>query len=333
MPPSLPRPSTLNGLSAALSSCRISAPATVISKKPTRPAIASLSTSSAARNPQQQQQQQQQQAAPIVFPPQSPRFITLPEPPQSSEIKLGPIKGHLPVPRDIFPKRDGDRKIQPEYIANATKLSKAELAGLPPKTEHEERRRRMAAARRKALEEGLRGLYERKQLREKRWAARSKRNYERNLAAAMAPERLDEVLTRSTVLEATALGGHLEEDPHRFARAKKAAKKHAAIMAKKAEARRDALAQLYVAAQNFIVDEKELEQRVEELFKPDTFRYGGSGNCESIWDTQKAPVSISELRADTFGTSANIIDAKKSNSVKTAARQKIVAEELTGGKL
>jgi hypothetical protein len=149
----------------------------------------------------------------------------------------------------------------------------------------------------------------------------------------MAPEALDEVLTRSTVRTSTTTDVGVVPDPLRFEVAEKAAAQHARQLARKAEARRDALAQLYVAAQSFIVDEAELEERVNTIFVADHHQMGGMDRGMSIWDVQRAPVSVGDLRSDLMGTSTNLLDLKKRSAFKTTQRQKTVAEELTGGKL
>lgn len=308
MPPSIHRPS-IGGIQAALSSCRISKSTTTTSA----PWRAFSTTPSALAG---------------SVPPESPRFITLPEPPQSSEPRLPRVKGHLPVPRDMFLKREGNRKVTPAYIASTTQVSKVELSGEPPKTEHEARRRAMAAARRTAFAEGIQGLYVRKTQREQRVSHRSGVRRKANLAAATAPERLDDLLTRSTVRSSTANDVGVAPSPERFAVAEKAAKQHARQLARKAESRRDALAQLYVAAQSFIVDEAELEAKVNKIFVENHHHYG-----ESIWDVEKQPISMAELRSEMTGSSANMLDSKKRSATKTTQRQKTVAEELTGGKL
>lgn len=267
------------------------------------------------------------------MPPQSPRFITVPEPPQSSEPKLPPIKGYLPVPRDPFPKREGNRKVKPGYVEAATQVSKAELAGEPPKSEEEARHRVFAAARRSAFASGIKGLYSRKAQREQKLTARSEYRRRVNKEAAMAPERLDDVLTRPTVRAATALQTTVAPDPNRFAKAEAARLQHQQRLELKAEARRDSLAQLYVAAQDFILDEEELAKRVDTLFTADYHKHNSTDQGKSIWDTNGPPVSVAALKAEMTGQSSRAMEAKKAPAIKTTQRQKAVAEELTGGKL
>ncbi|KAL2180526.1 uncharacterized protein P884DRAFT_81051 [Thermothelomyces heterothallicus CBS 202.75] len=330
MTPKLARPS-ICGLQAALSACRISTTSTTtmtttatttatVTTRTCTPAWRAFSTTPSISQS-------------LAVPPESPKFITVPEPPQSAEHKLPPIRGHLPVPRDVFPKRDGNRKVKQEWIDAATPVSKAEAAGEPPKSEEEARRRVFAAARRKALASGITGLYVRKTQRQQRVQARAERRRKANLAAATAPERLDDVLTRPTVRASTALQTTVIPDPDRFAKAEAARERHRQETELKAEARRDALAQLYVAAQQFIIDEAELEARVEAIFTPDYHRVGGINRGQSIWDQDAAPVSVADLQAEMLGTSSKAIDANKPVAMKTTKRQKAVAEELTGGKL
>jgi hypothetical protein len=233
----------------------------------------------------------------------------------------------------MFPKREGNRKVRPGYVEAATPLSKAELAGLPPKSEEEARHRLMAAARRSAFASGIKGLYIRKTQREQRLRARSEARRQANIAAATAPERLDDVLTRSTVRAATALETTVAPDPNRFAAAEAARAQHLQQEEIKAEARRDALAQLYVAAQNFIIDEAELEKRVNAIFTADHHKYGSTDRGQSIWDSTSSPISVADMQAELTGSSNRLTERKRSPAHKTTMRQKAVAEELTGGKL
>ncbi|KAK3987773.1 hypothetical protein QBC44DRAFT_330914 [Cladorrhinum sp. PSN332] len=312
MPPQVSRPS-ICGLQAALSACRISSAATA----PVSRRAFSTSTPTASSRP--------------PVPPESPKFITVPEPLQSSETRLPPIRGHLPVPRTIFPKREGDRKVSEGYVEAATPKSNAELAGKPPKSTQDERHRLDAASRRAALAAGLKGLWTRKVTTDRRMIRASKKRASDNMKAANAPERLDEVYTRSTVRADTANNFAVQLDPNRFVKANAAKQRHQHILKRKAEARADALAQLYVEAKNFIVDEATLEEKVNKLFRQDTGFTGFGG--ENVWSQEGHPISVRQLQAKMTGESEILVDASKTPQERTAMRQKSVAEELTGGKL
>ncbi|KAK3393565.1 hypothetical protein B0H63DRAFT_505434 [Podospora didyma] len=273
-------------------------------------------------------------AARVVIPPESPKYIMIPEPPQSSEVKLPPVRGHLPVPREIFRKREGNVKVKPEWVEKAAPFSAAEKAGLPPKTEHEARQRQMAASRRASLKSGLQGLWVRKRQSDQHLAARSAAKYQANVAAAMAPDASYDVLTRSSVRASTASTMAVERDPRRFQRAKSAAEKNRRISAWKSESRRDAIIKLYTAASNFIVDEKELEARIDKLFTKDAFSRTKTDGGVSIWD-EFVPIKLSSMttgKADDINLSLTLGSRHELSSM-TTRRQSDVAEELTEGKL
>ncbi|KAK1781243.1 hypothetical protein QBC45DRAFT_406312 [Copromyces sp. CBS 386.78] len=317
MAPSLARPS-LNGVQSILSSSTTTcAAATSVVTRAV--ATRSFSTTRPARD-----------SAPP--PPDSPNYIKVPEPPQSSEVRHPFVKGHLPVPRSIFPKKGVPEKVQPGYVDRIMPKPAAVLAGKSPVSEKDSLRRTMAEARRKSLAEGLKGLWQRKVKRDKKQAKESKARYLANKQAAQAPERLDEVFTRATIRESTAKNTFVPVDPEAFEKAEVARIKHAEREAMKSEARRDALIQLYVASKNFIVDEKELEEHVNKHFTEKIHNAGLWESGRSIWDSQKNPISMRELRNEFTGFNDRVT-ATTSAAVKTTVRQKNVAEELTGGKL
>ena len=272
---------------------------------------------------------------PATIPPESPKFITVPEPPQSSETRLPPIRGHLPVPRQIFSKRDGARKVAPGYMERTAPRAQAEQLGEPPRNDLDAWRRRMAESRRRSLAAGLKGLYRRKERSESLGRARSTAKFEAHRRAAMAPEGLDDVLTRPSVPAAAALGAALQPDPERFAAAERSAERTAALRQGRSEARRDALAELYISARDFIVTEEELQEAVDKIFTDDYFRKLGSVAIDSanIWDARGSPITIAGMVSAVNRTQTSLLSASQAESTKTAKRQKVVAEELTGGKM
>ncbi|KHE89981.1 hypothetical protein GE21DRAFT_720 [Neurospora crassa] len=316
MAPTLARPS-LSGVQFILSSPTTTCATTSVVTRAI--AARSFSTTRSARDS-------------VSIPPDSPNYIKVPEPPQSSEVRHPFVKGHLPIPRSIFPKKGVPEKVQSGYVDRIAPKSAAELAGLPPKSKQESWRRKMAEARRQSLEAGLQGLWQRKVKRDQKQAKESKARYLANKRAAQAPERLDEVFTRATIRESTAKNTFVPLDPEAFVKAEEARIRHAEKEAMKSEARRDALVQLYVASKNFIVDEKELEEHVNKHFTEKIHNAGLWESGRSIWDSQKNPISMRELRNEFSGFNDRVT-ATTSAAVKTTVRQKNVAEELTGGKL
>lgn len=265
----------------------------------------------------------------FTFPPESPRFINVDEPPQSSEPRLPFIKGHLPVPRQVFDKRDGKRKVSSQFLEASTPLSRREVQGLPPISEVEARHREHAAKRRTALGEGIKGLWARKRAADSVRSLRARANKAANKAARWAPEREDDVLTRPSVHWSTAHDTAVQVDPERFEKAEQARAQHAEMLAAKADERRYALSQLYIAARDFIVDEKQLEAAVEVEFRKDKFSEENSNYVgTSIW-ADGAPVTVMKVQRDKARS-----EAWNSPQASVAAeRQMTTAEELTGGKL
>ncbi|TPX19091.1 uncharacterized protein E0L32_011252 [Thyridium curvatum] len=276
----------------------------------------------------------------VNIPPESPQFVKLPQPPQSSEKKYPRVKGRLPVPRDVFHHRTGHLKADPAaFVARAAPVSLAEQRGDTPKSDVEAQRRRLAESRRRSLASGIEGLWQRKQVRERQARDAGRANFNRNRHAALfAPERADDVLTRATVRSSTAKQTAVLPDPDRAARAAASAERTAAIALAKSEARRDALQQLYVAASKFIVDEAELEKTVDKLFSESYFRtqgnlLGNMGAADSVWDTSGAPATVQSMVASLSRTSSKVVDSVQTDADRTRKRQLIIAETLTGGKM
>lgn len=283
-------------------------------------------------------------------PPESPRYVRFPKPPQSEEFVRPRQRGSLPVPRDVFhvdrlPGRTKAmaakmaQKTDPAaFVASVAPRSQAEDRGEAPQTEREALRRRLADNRRQSLEAGLAGLLVRKQERSQREQARAARVANRNRKAALfTPPRRDDVLTRSSVREVTAMTTAVILDPLRHERQAASAARTAALAQAKREARRDALMDLYQMAGKFIVDEKELEQRVSELFRPDYFKEEGYAygtvNAENIWDVVGKPPSVRELIDGINRNETKLFAAKRTELDRTTKRQKLVTETLTGGKM
>ncbi|KAM5342825.1 hypothetical protein ACJ41O_013791 [Fusarium nematophilum] len=267
-------------------------------------------------------------------PPESPSYIRLPTPPQSDEKKLPRVRGHLPVPREVFPRLEGDRKMQPAYLKQTVPEPHHPQ---PPKNETQEWKQKMANSRRENLEIGLKQLWARRNRRDEVRNARVSRKFKEHNDAVKAAEREDDRLTRSTVLE-SVLDTKTYPDPERFVRADRSRSKVQAIEGAKREARRDALMELYINASNFIVTEQELKAEIENVFAEDFFKKQGQavgryGSAENTWDIWGKPTSIANMLETTTGTSTKIMDFYESEYDRSVKRQKRIAEEFTGGKM
>jgi len=274
----------------------------------------------------------------VKIPPESPRYINLDKRPQSEEVLRPPTRGHLPVPRRIFHPTKGHCKASPEYLASTAPVGAAAAAGEPPGSENQAWRRRLADSRRAGLAEGLSGLWARELRKQQRERAASAAKARDRRRAAVAADHPEDALTTPTVRASTARDTAVPLDPLRFERAAESAARTAALARFRSEGRRDAVMELYVAARNFIVDEAELAERVEAVFAPDYFkRIGGSvtGNLDpqNMWDVYGSPPTVASMIKKAERRGGSLTEQLSDEAHKTAARQRALAEALTGGKI
>ncbi|WYZ43838.1 hypothetical protein EsH8_VII_000274 [Colletotrichum jinshuiense] len=277
--------------------------------------------------------------AKLNVPPESPGWIQVPTPPQSqsSEDKLPPVKGTLPAPREVFPRKEQDRKVQPEYLQETAPLPTSEASKRPAapgsRLEH---RRRMADSRRENLGVALQGLYKRKQERVEADTSVRQRRLREHQRAAEAPERWDDRLTRSSVLSSLAKTTAVQPDPARYARAEESRARTAQLAQQKSEARQDALMELYINASKFIVTEEELGQELDKLFSEDFWKRQGKSmahDSDNAWDVWGQPPTVQSMLDEMLRKQQRAIDFQQSEQDRTVKRQKTIAEELTGGKM
>ncbi|KAM0335477.1 hypothetical protein ACHAQA_000525 [Verticillium albo-atrum] len=273
----------------------------------------------------------QQRGIPRIT-PESPDWIQIPRARQdrASESKPTPLKGTLPVPRALFPDGTKNPKLQPDFLAKSAPLPTNAVSQQPARPgSATDVRRRMADHRRANLAAGVEGLWQRKQQHEARQERAAAAHQALSLRKRNAPERLDDVLTRSTVLTSTVQNVAVQPDPDRFARAEASRVRTRDAAQRKSEERRDALTALYMRAGDFIVDEEHLAAEVEKLFGDDFFRKQARStatDADNAWDVWGAPPTLQQL-----GYLATTAATEDSN--RTAKRQKSVAEELTGGQM
>ncbi|PHH81111.1 hypothetical protein CDD80_2096 [Ophiocordyceps camponoti-rufipedis] len=270
----------------------------------------------------------------IVVPPQSPFYVRLPNTPQVDESRPPRVRGHLPIPRDIFPRAERDRKIKPQYIQKvapqATNRREARSAS-------QQWKEQMADSRRKNLKESLGALWDRRARSDKVRKVQVKRKLEANERAAAAPERDDDRYTRTTVNQAL-LDTKTHPDEDRVTRAANSRMKLLARESAKREARRHALTELYISASNFIINVKELEEEIERLFCDEYFKKTISeanrhGMQENVWGVYGKPPSISDMLSETSGYVAGVKDYNAVEYGRSVERHKRITEDLTGGRM
>ncbi|MCJ1400533.1 hypothetical protein MMC11_003739 [Xylographa trunciseda] len=267
----------------------------------------------------------------VKIPPESPKFIDIPQAPQEFAYKKPYYKGVLPIPREIFRPGKTDKStaqyiaaVTPEPTTTKTHGSKEDKALADWKA-------RQAATRRQNLREGLTQLHQRKVRSDRRIAARTAFKQAEHERKIHEPEREDERLTNPSIIQALKSGSTTSlPDPDREARVAKMKARFEAKEAAKAEERRNALHSLYMNARDFVVTEEALNAKVDEVFDHEWFRNYPE---HSIWDKEGFPDTVQNLL--TQSTSG-----KKDNAYSTSGyiqltkrRVQRIAEELTGGKM
>jgi hypothetical protein len=228
--------------------------------------------------------------------PESPRFIEIPEPVQEDYRPKPRVKGTLPVPREIFPRRRPDKPSR-FYLEDATPEPKPKVdnGNVRPDLTQVERiawKRHMATRRRRNLREGLVELYQRKQQTDRAVAARS--NYkvmERDHLISQAT-REDERLTNPTIIKAMQpVRGAIIPNPNGEQRLAAKREKAEAVRAGKQETRQDALQSLYLNARSFITNEEQLRAEIERVFPAGNNTAWKSENAvgENIWNLGLPP--------------------------------------------
>ncbi|KFA65563.1 hypothetical protein S40285_04313 [Stachybotrys chlorohalonatus IBT 40285] len=267
-------------------------------------------------------------------PPESPTYIRLPVVPQTSDPSSIRVRGRLPIPRNVFPGKDGYRKIRREYVE---KTAPKRTNDAEPVNDVQEWKLKMANTRRDSLKSGLSNLWNRHKHGKESRTRQLRLQLAEQREAANAPERADDQMTRGTVLKAVE-DTKVYPDPDRFLRAQRSRAKVLAMENARREARRDALVELYMGASKFIVHESELQAEIEATFADDFFHKQSQtanrlGITENAWGVYGKPMSIAQMLAYTTGSSTRTIHYDETEYDRSAQRQKSVAEELTGGKM
>ncbi|GJD04915.1 hypothetical protein ColKHC_13740 [Colletotrichum higginsianum] len=263
--------------------------------------------------------------------------LKVPTPPQSqsSEEKPPVVKGTLPTPRDVFPHKEADRKAQPGYLEETAPLPPTKPPRSPPRPARVSST--VAAWPISAnLGVALQGLYKRKQERVQAETAIRDRRLRDHQRAAVAPERWDDRLTRSSVLSSLVKTTAVELDPQRYVRAQQSKVKTAKLAQQKSEARQDALMELYINASKFIVSEDQLGKELDKLFSEDFWKRQGKSmahDSDNAWDVWGQPPTVKTMLDDMLRKQQRAIDFHQTAQDRTVKRQKTIAEELTGGKM
>ena len=245
------------------------------------------------------------------------------------------------MPREIF-HRKAPNRTTPEYLAavarEPTKLKPQSSASPPHIKQLAEYRTRQAATRRHHLRESLLELRARKARSDRRRdqiSAFKTAEHERKIHE---PEREDERLTNPSILNAI-MPGHSSNptDPDREERIAMKKARYEEKEQEKIEERRHSLHSLYMNARDFIVTEKDLIAKVNEVFDEEWYQVNPE---RSVWDKEGFPSTTQAMLKNSLqyeqGTSLSASAATQRRQLIadiTYERAKRIAEELTGGKI
>lgn len=260
--------------------------------------------------------------------PESPNYIDVPRTLQPDLPQKPQVRGTLPVPREIFPARRPDKPTW-AYISSATPEPTKEKT-IKKNNLHVdaiEWKRRMAHSRRNNLREGLQELYKRKQATDDFIGRRSAEKQARRERILKQPQREDERLTSSSIIQAMKpTGKSTLPDPDREERlARSQLHVKAKAIGKSAE-RIDSLHTLYMNARSFITTEAQLAAEIDKVFPEGQNPAWGAddGFGENVWKLGVPPTVQSTVEGESK-------EAQRFEAVQT--RLKKLAEEITGGKM
>ncbi|KAF1936527.1 hypothetical protein EJ02DRAFT_82549 [Clathrospora elynae] len=267
--------------------------------------------------------------------PQSPNYIDVPQPLQPSFPARAEVKGHLPVPRDVFKTRSPHPKESDVFLARSTRAPKAVKVPGPYSRDADYRlyKQRLADRRREALNEGVKQLHTRKVTSEANYLARIQAIGAHRREVAMAPRREVDVLTETSV--AKGIRDFLADGllpradittPRRTAYQRRVARVQ--------QVRASRLHDLYTNARHFIVDEQQLDEAIEKAFGTEISPMG--------WDVKgnmgprsEGKEGLSPWHGPMPEGVGDMLQKLKGGEGVGLAKERVrkVAEELTGGKM
>ena len=273
----------------------------------------------------------------LALGPQSPDYIHIPKPLQPTFPAKLKVKGHLPVPRDVFKVRTAHPKESPISLSESTRAPVNLKTPGPYSKDADYRlyKQRLSEKRRAALRQGVKELHERKVASDARYIADVEKSGAIRRTLALAPPRQVDVLTQTSIPKSLRdfLGNTVSSSPRgafTSARRKAYTRRVAKVQAK----RSSRLHELYTNARTFIVDTEQLDEAIEKAF--------GTEESPMAWDTagNMGPRNDSRQGLSPWqgpipeGVSDMLQKLRGGEGVGLAKeRVRRVAEELTGGKM
>ncbi|KAF2131997.1 hypothetical protein P153DRAFT_285411 [Dothidotthia symphoricarpi CBS 119687] len=269
--------------------------------------------------------------------PQSPNYIDVPKPLQPTFPLAPRVKGHLPVPRDVFKTRNPLPKHSPAFLDKTARSPKALKTPGPHSRDADYRlyKQRLADARRQALQAGVDELHERKRTTDAHYLAKIQASGAHRRELATAPPRPVDVLTATSLSK--GVRDFLADALPASSRTVNTPKRREAYqrrVARVQKVRTSRLHDLYINAREFIVDEQQLDDAIEKVFGTDDAPIG--------WDVKgnmgprtEGKEGLSPWHGPMPEGVGEMLQKLKGGEGVGLAKERVkrVAEELTGGKM
>ncbi|KAG9189843.1 hypothetical protein G6011_06711 [Alternaria panax] len=273
--------------------------------------------------------------ASLALGPQSPNYIEVPKPLQPTYPPKPAVKGHLPIPRDVFKTRNKHPKESDTFISRSTKEPKQVKVPGPYSRDADYRlyKQRLAEKRRENLKEGVKQLHERKVASEAQYLAKIQAIGAKRRELATAPRREADILTETSV--AKGIRDFLTDSlPPRPDMTKARSRAYQRRVAKIQQVRASRLHDLYTNAREFIVDEQQLDEAIEAAFGTEEKPVG--------WDHRgvmgpraEGKEGLSPWYGPLPEGVGDMLNKLRGGEGVGLAKERVkkVAEELTGGKM
>jgi hypothetical protein len=245
------------------------------------------------------------------------------------------VKGHLPVPRDVFKTRNTHPKESDRFLGRSTRTPKDVKAPGPYSRDADYRlyKQRLADRRREALKEGVKELHERKVTSEAQYMAKIQASGAHRREVAMAPRRDVDMLTETSVAKGIRdfLTDGLPPRPDILQARSRAYQRRVARVQKMRASR---LHDLYTKAREFIVDEQQLDEAIEKAFGTDEAPIGWD-NKGNMGPRHEGKEGLSPWHGPMPEGVGDMLQKLKGGEGVGLAKERVrkVAEELTGGKM
>lgn len=247
------------------------------------------------------------------------------------------MKGHLPIPRDIFKTRNDSPKHSDEFLdASTTSPKKTKQPGPYAKdADYQLYKQRLADRRRSNLRTGVTELHDRKLATDSAFEAKLAASYADKRARAFAPPLETDLLTANSVQKGIRdyLGSTLPPSS-KTAMIPKRRAAYQARMARQNAVRANRLHDLYVNAREFMVEESQLDEAIDKVFGTEEEPIGW-GIDGSVGLRSQGKEGLSPWHGPMPEGVGDMLQKLKGGEGVGLARERVrkVAEELTGGKM